>query len=206
MFGAATPVRIRLSDAICTGLQLTEHLQDVAEDYARGRVYLPAADRERLGCPRTGPRGRDAIAGAAATAGVRGRARACAARRGRAARADAARSQRVRGRGVRRRRGVRRWPRIERSGYDVLGGRPRSRSGAAGSGAARRARARREQVSRAVASDDALDAAYRHCEALTRAHAANFYYGIRLLPAPKRARHVRRLRVRPAGRRHRRRR
>ncbi len=28
--------------------------------------------------------------------------------------------------------------------------------------------------------------AYRHCEALTRAAAGNFYYGIRLLPAPKR--------------------
>ena len=41
-------------------------------------------------------------------------------------------------------------------------------------------------MTRAVASDPALHAAYRHCEALTRAHAANFYYGIRLLPAPKR--------------------
>ncbi len=29
-------------------------------------------------------------------------------------------------------------------------------------------------------------AAYRQCEALTRAAAGNFYYGIRLLPAPKR--------------------
>ena len=28
--------------------------------------------------------------------------------------------------------------------------------------------------------------AYRHCEALTREQAGNFYYGIRLLPAPKR--------------------
>jgi 15-cis-phytoene synthase len=28
--------------------------------------------------------------------------------------------------------------------------------------------------------------AYRHCEALTREQAANFYYGIRLLPGPKR--------------------
>jgi 15-cis-phytoene synthase len=30
-------------------------------------------------------------------------------------------------------------------------------------------------------------AAYRGCEAITRARARNFYYGIRLLPAPKRA-------------------
>jgi 15-cis-phytoene synthase len=30
------------------------------------------------------------------------------------------------------------------------------------------------------------DAAYRHCEAITRATAANFYYGIRLLPSERR--------------------
>jgi len=51
VFGAATPDRIALSDAICAGLQVVEHLQDVAEDRARGRVYLPAADLDRLGCP-----------------------------------------------------------------------------------------------------------------------------------------------------------
>jgi squalene synthase HpnC len=49
VFGAATPDRIRLSDRICAGLQVTEHLQDVAEDRARGRVYLPAEDLERFG-------------------------------------------------------------------------------------------------------------------------------------------------------------
>ena len=32
-----------------------------------------------------------------------------------------------------------------------------------------------------------LAAAYRDCEAITRTRARNFYYGIRLLPAPKRA-------------------
>jgi squalene synthase HpnC len=53
VFGAATPVRLRLSDAICTGLQLVEHWQDVAEDYRAGRVYLPAADRERFGVVET---------------------------------------------------------------------------------------------------------------------------------------------------------
>jgi squalene synthase HpnC len=49
IFGAATPERIRLSDQICAGLQLTEHLQDVAEDRGRGRVYLPAEDLARFG-------------------------------------------------------------------------------------------------------------------------------------------------------------
>jgi squalene synthase HpnC len=42
VLGAATPARIALSDSICTALQLTEHCQDVAEDQAAGRVYLPA--------------------------------------------------------------------------------------------------------------------------------------------------------------------
>jgi squalene synthase HpnC len=49
VFGAANPERIALSDLLCTGLQLVEHWQDVAEDYRRGRVYLPAEDRERFG-------------------------------------------------------------------------------------------------------------------------------------------------------------
>ena len=49
VFGAATPERERLSDAVCTGLQLTEHWQDVREDLGRGRVYLPLADLERFG-------------------------------------------------------------------------------------------------------------------------------------------------------------
>ncbi|WP_326847051.1 squalene synthase HpnC [Streptomyces kaniharaensis] len=47
--GVATPERIELSDAICTALQLVEHLQDIAEDLARGRIYLPAEDLERFG-------------------------------------------------------------------------------------------------------------------------------------------------------------
>jgi 15-cis-phytoene synthase len=34
--------------------------------------------------------------------------------------------------------------------------------------------------------EHALESAYRHCEAVTRERAANFYYGIRLLPGPKR--------------------
>ncbi|MFF5447744.1 squalene synthase HpnC [Streptomyces sp. NPDC012888] len=46
--GTATPERIRLSDRICTALQIVEHLQDVAEDLARDRVYLPAEDMRRF--------------------------------------------------------------------------------------------------------------------------------------------------------------
>jgi squalene synthase HpnC len=49
VFGAATPERVALSDRVCAGLQVLEHLQDVAEDYQRGRVYLPQEDLERAG-------------------------------------------------------------------------------------------------------------------------------------------------------------
>jgi squalene synthase HpnC len=50
VFGLATPERIALSGRVCTALQLVEHLQDVAEDVARGRQYLPAEDLARFGC------------------------------------------------------------------------------------------------------------------------------------------------------------
>ncbi|HUZ28398.1 MAG TPA: squalene synthase HpnC [Solirubrobacteraceae bacterium] len=49
IFGAATPERMVLSDKVCTALQLAEHWQDVAEDYAAGRIYLPAEDLARFG-------------------------------------------------------------------------------------------------------------------------------------------------------------
>jgi squalene synthase HpnC len=38
-----------LSDAICTGLQLANHWQDAALDYARGRVYVPEELMSRHG-------------------------------------------------------------------------------------------------------------------------------------------------------------
>lgn len=49
VLGLATPERISLSDSICTALQLTEHCQDVSEDFAADRVYLPAEDLARFG-------------------------------------------------------------------------------------------------------------------------------------------------------------
>jgi squalene synthase HpnC len=50
IFGAATPERERLSDLVCTALQLAEHWQDVAEDFAAGRIYLPREDMAAFGC------------------------------------------------------------------------------------------------------------------------------------------------------------
>ena len=41
--------RVRLSDSICTGLQLANFCQDVAGDWDRGRIYLPQADCRRFG-------------------------------------------------------------------------------------------------------------------------------------------------------------
>jgi squalene synthase HpnC len=43
---AATPERIEASDSICTALQIIEHIQDVAEDLANDRIYLPRHDME----------------------------------------------------------------------------------------------------------------------------------------------------------------
>jgi squalene synthase HpnC len=65
IFALATPERIALSDSICTALQLTEHCQDVAEDLAGGRIYLPAEDLQRFGCEQAD------LAGAHASAPLR---------------------------------------------------------------------------------------------------------------------------------------
>ncbi|GGP37117.1 squalene synthase HpnC [Streptomyces sp. L500] len=46
--GTTSPERVRRSDAVCTALQIVEHLQDVAEDLRRDRVYLPAEDMARF--------------------------------------------------------------------------------------------------------------------------------------------------------------
>jgi squalene synthase HpnC len=46
--GTATPERIRRSDAVCTALQVVEHIQDVREDLERGRIYLPLQDMKRF--------------------------------------------------------------------------------------------------------------------------------------------------------------
>jgi len=46
---AWTPERAALSDATCTGLQLVEFWQDLGEDAARDRVYVPLEDMDRFG-------------------------------------------------------------------------------------------------------------------------------------------------------------
>ena len=44
------PRNVDLSDKICTGLQLANFWQDVARDYAQGRVYIPQEDLDTCGC------------------------------------------------------------------------------------------------------------------------------------------------------------
>jgi squalene synthase HpnC len=50
IFGVSTPARIILSNDVCNALQIVEHIQDVAEDVADGRIYLPQADLRAYGC------------------------------------------------------------------------------------------------------------------------------------------------------------
>ncbi|MDY0013520.1 MAG: squalene synthase HpnC [Rhodocyclaceae bacterium] len=53
LYGAASPDKLRLSDQICTALQLINFWQDVAIDWVKGRVYLPQADLARFGVTET---------------------------------------------------------------------------------------------------------------------------------------------------------
>jgi len=53
VFDSATPARLARSEQICAGLQVVEHIQDVAEDYARGRIYMPLDDMARFECQET---------------------------------------------------------------------------------------------------------------------------------------------------------
>lgn len=49
VFGYADPVLPPLSDAICTGLQLANHWQDVAVDLRKDRIYIPRELSSRYG-------------------------------------------------------------------------------------------------------------------------------------------------------------
>ncbi|MGB2819262.1 MAG: squalene synthase HpnC [Burkholderiaceae bacterium] len=49
LYRRSEPALLTQSDAICSGLQLTNFWQDVAIDWAKGRVYLPQEDLQRHG-------------------------------------------------------------------------------------------------------------------------------------------------------------
>ena len=50
VLGEASEENVRLSDATCTALQLANFWQDVARDYAMGRIYIPLEDVRAFGC------------------------------------------------------------------------------------------------------------------------------------------------------------
>jgi squalene synthase HpnC len=69
VFGCYSADRAEQSDHVCTGLQLAEHWQDVAEDLRAGRIYLPLDDMAVHGCdeddlaaPHAGPMVRELMA------------------------------------------------------------------------------------------------------------------------------------------------
>jgi phytoene/squalene synthetase len=49
LFGYKDEELYRLSDAVCTGLQLANHWQDVAIDLKKNRIYLPQEDMKKFG-------------------------------------------------------------------------------------------------------------------------------------------------------------
>jgi hydroxysqualene synthase len=66
--GLRDPALDRASDAVCTALQLTNFWQDLARDWAIGRLYVPLEDRDRaqardadLDAGRVSPEWRNAI-------------------------------------------------------------------------------------------------------------------------------------------------
>lgn len=53
LYGCESPANLAASDAICTGLQLTNFWQDIASDWQSGRVYVPLEDLARFAVPET---------------------------------------------------------------------------------------------------------------------------------------------------------
>jgi 15-cis-phytoene synthase len=183
--GALTPEREALSDRVCSGLQVVEHLQDVGEDAAAGRIYLPADDLQRFGVVDA-----DLIAAEASPA-----LRSVVA-------FELARARELLAAGIPLTRSLRGWCRlavagyvagglaaadaIEAANYDVLAravrpGQARTLRHALRVLAAPAARPRRESR-----ETPELDRAYAACAEVTRREAKNFAYGIALLPPPKR--------------------
>jgi squalene synthase HpnC len=53
LYDAQSSSNLEASDAICTGLQLTNFWQDIAVDWQKNRVYLPQDDLRRFGVSET---------------------------------------------------------------------------------------------------------------------------------------------------------
>ncbi len=212
----ASPERIELSDRVCSALQLVEHIQDLGEDVRRGRYYLPEQDLARFDCSHEqlarlcsqGGRDLDLKGVPAVSPAPSGDFSGQSDRLRKAIAFEVARARTLLAAGLPLVAGVHGRPKLALAGF-VAGGE-------AALEAIERARLRRARGCdpahrsagacgswracwRAVAGGAATDAtqfepaaamnpteAYEHCESLTRRAAANFYYGIRLLPSEKR--------------------
>ncbi len=183
--GALTPEREALSDRVCSGLQVVEHLQDVGEDAAAGRIYLPADDLQRFGVVDA-----DLMAAEASPA-----LRSVVA-------FELARARELLAAGIPLTRSLRGWCRlavagyvagglaaadaIEAANYDVLARPVRPRQARTLRHALRVLAAPAARPGREGREKPELDRAYAACAEVTRREAKNFAYGIALLPPPKR--------------------
>nr|WP_169509054.1 squalene synthase HpnC [Actinopolyspora mortivallis] len=179
VFGRADPELTVLSDRICSALQILEHSQDVAEDYRRGRIYLPSEDLRDFGCDES------EFAGSTASNELRALVWFEVDRAVSMLRAGQPLVARLSG-----------LSRLAVAGY-VAGGlatarafRPAGYDPLAVGVRPRRARILGEWVRLSLAPargrDDRTRRAYEYCERITRQQARNFSYGIRLLPPTKR--------------------
>lgn len=185
---ALTPERRVLSDSVCTGLQVIEHLQDVAEDAAAGRIYLPTEDLDRFGVALAD------LSAAEASPPLRGLVAF-----------ELARARQLLAAGLPLVRSLHGWARwavagyvaggvaaadaIEAAGYDVLRNPPVRPTRAGTLRHAVVALAGRAGPPPANGSSRPavhLDDAYSTCRDITRHQAKNFAYGIALLGAPER--------------------
>ncbi|HLI57856.1 MAG TPA: squalene synthase HpnC, partial [Actinomycetota bacterium] len=190
LFGALSPETKAWSDRICTGLQLVEHWQDIAEDMEAGRVYLPQEDLRRFGVFEFELAGHEASEpfrrmmafevarsrgmleeGLPLIAALTGEARLAVAAylAGGLAALDA----------------------LEAAGYDVLAARPRA-SVPQRAAETLRVLSRAQNPTPATAGrvmappTEPVAAAYSRCLEIARTEARNFFFGIRLLPADRR--------------------
>jgi 15-cis-phytoene synthase len=173
VYGRDEPDLVALSDAVCTGLQLVNFLQDPPRDFALGRVYLPLEDLRRFGVAEEELAGPWSERFAALSRFEAERARALL---GRGLPLAGALGGRV-GRSVAlfARGGLAALDALEAAGWDVFARRPAP-------GRLTFARLAARELVRPSAPRDA----YREACRITRSEARSFAWGIRVLPAEKR--------------------
>ncbi len=181
IFEVSSPARIALSDDVCIALQIIEHLQDVGEDAARDRIYLPQSDLRALECAEADLRAARTSPPLADRPALRSESGPSPPRLRRPI--DAPAPAAAPHGGVRIRGGRNGCPRCDR-GCQLRGVGPVVSAPPA---APRRASRRRTGFVGIVEEVGVnTETAYRACEEITRREAKNFGYGIRLLRVPER--------------------